>query len=126
MSKTECEPAKGVTLQKKEERFTGIDPGFMAATTVIGDKVVGKAGKELGKVEEVMLNLTTGTITYLVLSTGGILGIGDKFFAIPLERLTFDAEERVFYLDIDRRKLKKMRGFDKDQWPQQADWPPAE
>lgn len=123
MAQIECPPAKGVSLQEKKDNDGGIDPKFIAATTVIGDKVKGKDGKELGKIEEIMMDLTTGSLTYLVLSTGGILGIGDKFFALPLEHLTFDTEEKVFYLDVNRDNLKKSSGFDKEQWPRKAGWP---
>jgi sporulation protein YlmC with PRC-barrel domain len=123
MPQTECIPQKGVSVQEKQENNGGINPGFISATTVIGDKVKGKDGKELGKIEDIMMNLTTGTITYLVLSTGGILGIADKFFALPLEHLSFDKEERVFYMDISRDTLKKQPGFDKEQWPEKATWP---
>jgi sporulation protein YlmC with PRC-barrel domain len=123
MQTTECPPARGVSIREKQGKPFSIDPQHITATTVIGDKVIGKDGKELGKIEEIMLDLTTGRVKYLVLSSGGILGIGDRFFALPLEHLTFDPEERIFYLDIERNTLKRQPGFDKEDWPSQAEWP---
>ncbi len=123
MAQTECAPAKGVNVREKPPDEQDVDPGFITASTVIGDKVKGKDGKELGKIEEIMMDLRTGTLTYLVLSTGGVLGIGDKFFALPLEHLTFDVGEKVFYIDITRDTLKKHRGFDREEWPRKATWP---
>jgi sporulation protein YlmC with PRC-barrel domain len=123
MSRIECTSPRGVSILPKEEYNPGVDPSLIAATTVIGNKVIGNNGKELGKIEEAMMDLTTGSLSYLVLSTGGVLGIGDKFFAIPLDRLTFDVEKKVFYLDIDRTKLKTLPGFDKEKWPRKAEWP---
>lgn len=123
MQQTECAPARGVEVKKQPEEDYGARPEFIAATTVIGDKVKGNDGKELGKIEEVMMDLTKGTITYLVLSNGGVLGVGDKFFALPLEHLTYDKKEKTFTLDIDRKTLKKQRGFDKEEWPEKAKWP---
>jgi sporulation protein YlmC with PRC-barrel domain len=123
MPQTEYAPPKGVNIREKPENDKSIDPCFIAATTVIGDKVKGKDGKEIGKIEEIMMDLTTGTLTYLVLSTGGVLGIGDKFFALPLENLSFDKEEKAFYVDINKETLKKYHGIDKEDWPKKAKWP---
>jgi sporulation protein YlmC with PRC-barrel domain len=49
----------------------------------IGTKVVNSSGEDIGKIEEVVMDLTTARVTYAVLSFGGFLGIGDKLFAVP-------------------------------------------
>lgn len=116
-------PPGGIKVRVRQERDFSVDPRFITATAVIGDRVKDKNGKDLGKIVEIMLDLATGTIPYLVLSSGGILGIGDRFYALPLEQLTFDPYERVFYLEIEKKVLKKFSGFDKEDWPQAAKWP---
>jgi len=45
--------------------------------------VVNHQGEDLGKIEELMIDLDRGRIAYAVLSFGGFLGIGDKLFAFP-------------------------------------------
>jgi hypothetical protein len=52
-----------------------------------------------------------------------LLGFGDKFYAIPLEYLVFSAEEKVFYIDIDKEQLKSIPEIDKHNWPRKAEWP---
>jgi sporulation protein YlmC with PRC-barrel domain len=101
-----CEELKGVNIKKKNNDEGRIDPRMIAATSVIGDKVVGIDRKELGKIEEIIMDLSAGTLTYAVMSTWGVLGPGDKFFAVPLSSLTFDMGEKAFYLDIDKQRLK--------------------
>lgn len=93
----------------------------MSASTLIGDDVVNPAGEDLGKVEELMIDLGTGRITYAVLSFGGFLGVGDKLFAIPWESLQLDQERRAFILDVDKETLEDAPGFDKNDWPQTHD-----
>ena len=56
-----------------------------------------------------------------VVSFGGFLGLGEKFFAIPWSALTFDADRHHFILNIDRGVLEGAPGFDKSQWPPMAD-----
>lgn len=91
----------------------------MSASTLIGDTVKNRQGEELGKVDEIMVDVETGRVSYVVLSHGGLLGVGDKLFAIPWEALSLSEEEHAFYLDVDKETLKEAPGFDKDDWPEQ-------
>ncbi|MCO5381646.1 MAG: PRC-barrel domain-containing protein [Methanosarcina barkeri] len=59
------------------------NPQFLSASTIKGDKVVNRAGEDLGKIEELMIDLEDGRVAYAVLSFGGFLGMGNKLFAIP-------------------------------------------
>jgi sporulation protein YlmC with PRC-barrel domain len=92
----------------------------MSASSLMGDKVRNKEGEDLGKIEEFMIDMTSGCIAYAVLSFGGILGFGDKLFAIPMEALTLDEDQKCFILNVPKDKLKASSGFDKDNWPDMA------
>jgi sporulation protein YlmC with PRC-barrel domain len=96
-------------------------PAVLSATTVIGDQVVNPQGENLGKIEEVMLDVNDDRIAYAVLSFGGFLGIGDKLFAVPWRALRLDPENHQFILDESKERLQNAPGFDKDDWPDMAD-----
>ncbi len=93
----------------------------MSAGTLTGDRVRNAAGEDLGKIEEIMLDLLSGRIAYAVLSFGGFLGIGDKLFAVPWDQLQVDEENHEFVLNVDKERLENAPGFDKDNWPDMAD-----
>ena len=93
----------------------------MGAASLVGDKVVNLKGENLGKVEEIMINIDSGEVAYAVLSFGGFLGMGDKLFAIPWEALTLDEDNKWFALNVSQDKLEKAPGFDKNHWPDMAD-----
>ncbi len=90
------------------------------ASDLKGNKVRNREGEHLGKIEEIMIELDSGRIGYAVLSFGGILGIGDKLFAVPWRALSLDREKREFILDIPKKRLEEAPGFDKDNWPDMA------
>ena len=90
---------------------------FLSASTIKGDKVVNRAGEDLGKIEELMIDLEDGRIAYAVLSFGGFLGMGNKLFAIPWKALSLRPHEHSFILNVDKEILEKAEGFDKDHWP---------
>lgn len=96
-------------------------PRVLSATTIVGDDVVNRAGEGLGEIEDLMIDLAGGRIRYAVLSFGGLLGIGDKLFAVPFEALELDAGNERFVLDVARETLEEAPGFDKENWPDTAE-----
>src|SRR6266496_2533332 len=96
-------------------------PRVLSASTLKNEKVVNRAGENLGNMEDYMIDLATGRIAYCVLSFGGFLGMGDKLFAVPWNALTLDIENKCFILDASKEYLKNAPGFDKDNWPDMTD-----
>jgi sporulation protein YlmC with PRC-barrel domain len=98
------------------------DPGpeVMAASTFEGETVVNLQGETLGEIEDIMLDVRSGRIAYAVLAVGGLLGIGEKYFAIPWRALTLDTDRKCFVLDADKERLNNAPGFDKEHWPRSA------
>jgi len=93
----------------------------MSAGTLAGDRVRNGKGEDLGKIEEIMLDVPTGRIAYAVLSFGGVLGMGNKLFAVPWQALTLNERDHEFILNVDKQELENAPGFDKDNWPDMAD-----
>lgn len=88
--------------------------------SIIGSKVVNSARQDLGKIEDLVIDCRTNRLAYAILSFGGLLGVGDKHFAIPWEALSYDATEEYAVLNIDRSSLEHSPGFDRDNWPDMA------
>ncbi len=93
----------------------------MSASSLSGDRVMNAAGEDLGKIKEIMIDIPTGRVAYAVLSFGGVLGMGDKLFAIPWDVFTLDEDNKQFMVNLDKAALDNAPGFDKDNWPDMAD-----
>jgi sporulation protein YlmC with PRC-barrel domain len=93
----------------------------LSASSLIGDEIKNPQGEKLGKLEEIMIDLESGKIAYGVLSFGGFLGMGEKLFALPWNKLHVDQERECLVLNANKERLKDMPGFDKDHWPDMAD-----
>ena len=102
-------------------RGAGPGPRLMTADTLVGNQVVNRQDQPLGDIEDIMLDVTQGRIAYAVLSSGGVLGLGAKLFAVPWGALTLDADRKCFILDASKESLEKAPGFDNDRWPDAAD-----
>ena len=95
-------------------------PRVVQVSRMIGNKVVNPSGEVLGNLKELVLDLEEGHIAYAVLSFGGLIGVGDKLFAIPWEALVLNPKDHTFILDVEKEVLQKAPGFDKDHWPDDA------
>ena len=52
---------------------------------IVGTKVVNRQNEDLGRVEEVVIDVINGRIAFLVLSFGGFLGVGEKTVRCAVE-----------------------------------------
>jgi sporulation protein YlmC with PRC-barrel domain len=91
------------------------------AKSIIGYEIRNPQGEDLGKVDNIMVNLNSREVEYVVVEFGSFLGVGGKLFAVPLKELKVDAENKIFTLNRDKEYLKKSPGFDKDHWPDTND-----
>ena len=99
----------------------GPGPELMGADTLLGNDVYNADGEDLGDIKEFMIDMASGKIAYAVLSFGGLLGMGDKLFAVPWAALTLDTVNERFTLNVPKTALNDAPGFDQDQWPTMSD-----
>ena len=99
----------------------GPGPRLMGADTLLGNDVYNRDGESLGDIKEFMIDMASGRIQYAVLSFGGVLGLGDKLFAVPWSALSLDTVNKRFTLGVLKDALKDAPGFDKARWPSMAD-----
>lgn len=99
--------------------------GVSKASSLIGKHVTNLQGKDLGEIKDLVVNWRGGGyIEYAVLSFGGFLGLGDKYFAVPWGAMVLSNDKEHFILNVKEERLKDAPGFDKDNWPDMSgsDW----
>jgi sporulation protein YlmC with PRC-barrel domain len=79
---------------------------LIAAHQVQGTTVYNIAHEKLGSVEDIMIDKASGRIAYAVLSFGGFLGIGDRFYPLPWEKLRYNTQVGGYVVDVDRETLE--------------------
>ena len=93
----------------------------LAASSLVHDKVVNLAGQDIGRIEELMIDVVAGRVAYAVLSFGGFLGIGNKLFALPWSAITIEEAKKRFVVNVTKELLDQIPGFDKEHWPDLGD-----
>jgi sporulation protein YlmC with PRC-barrel domain len=108
--------SQGASSQQQSQKQQQ-QQGEMGTSQLIGKKVVDKQGKDLGKIEDVVINLESGKVHAAVLSFGGILGMGGKNFAFPMSELK-QGKNNTLTVSVDKQKLENAEGFAQGQWPE--------
>ncbi len=83
--------------------------------------VVNKKGQDLGQVQTFVVDMHAGLIAFALVVFGGMLGIGDKWFALPWAALKWHPKTMKFILDMPEEILKNAPGMDKDKWLEAID-----
>jgi len=110
---------------KKVAEGKSIEGVVVRSSAITGMAVRSPSDKDLGKVEDLVIDMKTGSIRYVAISFGGLLGIGDKLFAVPFRALHVQHEPGSksphFVMNADKQTLENAKGFDKKNWPDFAD-----
>ncbi len=84
--------------------------GSARASKLMGSKVY-KGDTAIGQIEDVLVTLDHATVTAVILSVGGFLGIGNKLVAVPVTQIRVGSEAK-FTTDLTRDQLAAAPAFD--------------
>ncbi len=96
---------------------------LIAGDKVAGTNVYDNAGEKLGDVEDVMIDKRSGRIVYAVLSFGGFLGMGDRYYPLPWSTMTYDQDLGGYRVNLDKQILEGAPYYGPDQevaWEDEA------
>jgi hypothetical protein len=84
--------------------------GSARASKVIGSKVY-KGDTAIGQIEDVLITFDRATVTAVVLSVGGFLGMHEKLVAVQASQIKVSSEAR-FTTDLTKDELANAPAFD--------------
>jgi sporulation protein YlmC with PRC-barrel domain len=84
--------------------------GSARASKLIGSNVY-NGDTSIGQIEDIMVTLDQATVTGIILSVGGFLGVGDKLVAVPVNQIRVGPEAK-FITDLTKDQLANAPAFD--------------
>lgn len=102
--------------ESSTQGFVGTTGESVVASTIMGYSIDNSADENLGSVEDLIVNLETGTLHYVIVSFGGFLGLGDSHYAVPPSQFnwmpeTTDRSARLT-IEITEEELTSAPVFD--------------
>ncbi len=111
----------GTSTNTASEKELPIPPANIKLSELLGTKVQDLQKKMVGEISDAAVDLETGEVRYLVVSAGGVLGVGEKLFAIAPQLFRKSGSADTLLIPTTLEASKKAPGFNRDQWPEHAD-----
>jgi sporulation protein YlmC with PRC-barrel domain len=111
---------------RKLEEITMDDPhtidrnethDMISSEKVDGTAVYGHDGEQIGSVHHLMIGKRDGKVRHAVVSYGGFLGIGEDFFPLPWDELTYDERRGGYVVSRNADQLKAGPRYRRDEEP---------
>jgi sporulation protein YlmC with PRC-barrel domain len=86
------------------------------ASDVLGMTVINYQHEKLGKVENLAVDVESGRIVQVIISTGGFLGMGETLTPVPPGALHHEVGQNVLHLDASTEKFNAAPKCDTTKW----------
>src|SRR6185436_19662238 len=87
------------------------------ASKLMGMTVKNVQDDKLGDVDNILVDLPSGRIVAVIVSSGGFLGLGEELSAVPPTALRFNTARDSLQLDTSKEMLSSAPHFKANQWP---------
>lgn len=92
--------------------------GDLLAQEFLTFTVQNAAGEQVGAVKDAVLQVLTGEVNYVMISSGGVLGIGEKWIPVPPDLLRADREAGALTFQLSVEGLMNAPNYDLNQLPE--------
>jgi sporulation protein YlmC with PRC-barrel domain len=89
------------------------------ASEIKGLNVQNQQGEDLGQVDDLVFD-NQGKISYLILSTGGVMGVGGNLVPVPWKEDKITIQEDNVILSMDKQRLDQAPSFSSGEWDQMS------
>lgn len=93
---------------------------LISSDKVEGTRVFNSEGEKLGSIHHMMIGKYDGQVRYAVMSFGGLFGMGEDFYPLPWDRLTYDTDREGYVVAVTKDHLDsdKMPSFARHDTPE--------
>jgi sporulation protein YlmC with PRC-barrel domain len=91
------------------------------ASSIVGLAVLNDTGERLGKVQDLIISLTSGSVPFAIVEYGGTLGLGQTRVAVPLKDLKYSSEPKQLILATTKAQFQSASSAPTGGWIAVAD-----
>lgn len=112
--------AKDQPPKAGEPRSEANMPIFLLGDKIRGMSVVNQQDQGLGEITDLIIERGSGRTRYLVLRSGGVLGLGGKHVTVPYDSFAWDHNRKNAVLAATPEQVKGWTEFEKSKWSEGA------
>lgn len=91
---------------------------LIASNKVEGTAVYARDGGRIGSIYNFMVDKRSGRVEYAVMTYGGFLGMGTRYYPMPWDVLSYETRLGGYQVDILERDLERAPSFDRQTEPE--------
>jgi hypothetical protein len=97
--------------------------GAWRGSQLMGINVHSTDGNRVGFIADIVGDIK-GQVVYVILSVGGVLGIGDKLIPLPWQVLAPGEKSGTLKVQLSKKDLEQAPNFDPNNWPDfnESEW----
>ena len=88
--------------------------GLIASDRVEGTPMCRSNGETIGTIQRLMIDKLSGRVAYVILSFGGILGMGRKHLPVPWARMQYSTALEAYAIDLTDEELAEAPSYAAD------------
>ena len=91
--------------------------GVHTSSELIGTRIKNAEGKDIGEIDQLLIDPKTGAVTHVVVGLGGLLGVGETKVVVPFSDISLSAQHKgsKAVVTMDQSKLEKAPRFERRQ-----------
>jgi hypothetical protein len=89
--------------------------------SVIGEAVRNSSGERLGRIDDLLVDASSGDVLFAILATGGFGRAEKDLRAVPWRVIQADPIEQSYRIDVERHEFEKVPSFSRDERPDFSD-----
>ena len=93
----------------------------LRASDIRGKTLMGSDGREVGNVNDFIVDANSGRIAFVAVTFGGVMGIGSDKVAVPWTSFDVNKDGRLFVTDIDKETIKAAPRLKESNWGELKD-----
>jgi sporulation protein YlmC with PRC-barrel domain len=113
-------PASDTTTKQRDTRDTRpawkAEGSVLESRDVIGTKIKNTEGKDIGEIDQLIMDPQSGKVTHAVVGLGGVLGVGEKKVVVPWSDLKMSGTHergRKASIVMDQSKLESAPRYER-------------
>lgn len=90
---------------------------LIASNKVEGTAVYNRNGDKLGSIDCFMVGKRNGRVEYAVMAFGGLFGMGERYYPLPWDVLTYDTDQGGYVVSLNKDKLENAPSYERGSEP---------
>jgi sporulation protein YlmC with PRC-barrel domain len=96
--------------------LTASEHPVLRISKIKGEALMSNDGRDLGKVDDVIVDTSTGKIALVCVTFGGVMGIGSDKVCMPWPAFDVNKEGRLYTVNVDKEQLRSAPKIESRDW----------